>query len=480
MLTGLPDLSKGAIASPTTANILTSEELATIMPEHVAELWLSYGNGLTLIDILTYGFSDRSELTSAESWSAFVENFPIKTMTVGGNVSAAGGAGQTASFSLSTNDLTNSYGQSNYAYYPRVDQVCYLGTAPNYKQCHIRSISQVTSTVTITIAPSDITYQITASDIAVGKVIPLGGIVKSIESAATTGTKVGYDEYTFWAQVMKEASGFGGMELQRKHWHNIDGKYFYDRDVMHKEFQLKAGMNASLFLGEEVTNTAVTNASVADSSNVRVRSTKGLWQWASDKGFDVTYSATTGFTPTDLDSEGEYYRSVGVTADQILKVCGNGYYVSVENGCKDYITGASGALNHLFTPLAEGQKHDLTVGFKSIDKNGFKYMLVEDHTFNNPYLLKNIMFSNCLSIPMSTVQDAKSRNWFPNLSIRYVGNTTANRKMVIGYFPGMTGALSRWVSTPILSSGDVDHTHWMTHWGAEVRNPHELVRSYPA
>lgn len=476
MLTGLPDLSNNAIANPTTASILTSEELASIMPEHVAELWLSYAPGLTLIDTLTYGFADRSELVSAEYWYAHVENFPIKTMTVGGNVSAAGGAGQTASFSLHADDLTSVSG--TYYYYPRVDQVCYVGSKGAIKQCHIRSISQATSTITITIQPSDVTYQITAADIAVNTVIPLGGVVKSIESAATTYTKPGYDTYTFYAQVQKEATGFGGMELARKHWYNIDGKYFYDRDVMHKEFQLKAGMNASLFLGEAVTNTAITNVSVGDSSKVQVNSNIGLWTWGDTKGYDVTYNGTTGFTPTDLDAEGEYYRSVGLTANQILKVCGNGYYVSAENGCKDYITGASGSLNDLFNPVAGNGDKDLTVGFKSIKKNGFTYILQEDHTFNNPYLLKSKMFDNCLSIPMSTVRDAKSGNWFPNLSINYVGNNTYNRKMIVGRIGSMAGFLQQNFQTPVISSGDFEACHWLTHWGSTIRNPFELVRSY--
>lgn len=476
MLSNLPNLSGGAVANPTTYNIVTSEEAAQIFPEHVAELWLSYAPGLTMLDILTYGYENRSELVSAESWTAHVENFPIKTMTVGGNVSAAGGAGQTASFSLAVTDLTG----SNYHYYPRTDQVCYVGSGANIKQCHIRSISQATSTVTVTIQPSDTNYTITAADIAIGVVIPLGGVVKSPETAGTTPTKVGYDTYTFYAQVQKEAQGFGGMELARKHWYNIDGKYFYDRDVMRKEFELRAGMAVSLYLGEQVTNTNVTNVSAVDSSNIQVNSNIGLWSWADIKGYDVTYNGTTGFTPTDLDAEGEYYRSVGVTSNQILKNCGNGYYVSVENGCKDYITGASGALNDLFTPAAGGGDKDLTIGFKSIKKNGFTYILHEDHVFNNPYLLKSLMFNNCISVPMTTVRDAKTGGYFPNLSIKYVGNSTYNRKMVVGHLGGTDGFMSQNFGLPILNSNDANASHWLTHWGSEVRQAYTLLRSYQA
>jgi hypothetical protein len=476
MLTGLPDLSKGSVANPTTYNIVTSEEAATIMPEHIAELWLGYGGGLTMLDILTYGFDNRSELVTAESWIAHTENFPIKTMTVGGNVSAAGGAGQTASFSLAAADLTG----ANYHYYPRVDQVCFIGSKGAIKQAHIRSISQVTSTVTITIQPSDINYTITAADIAVGVVIPLGPVVKSVESAATTATRNSYDTLTFYAQVVKHAKGFGGMELARQHWFHLDGRALFSDALAKAEFELKAGMNASIFLGEQVTNTAITNVSVEDSSSIQVNSSIGLWTWGDIKGFDITYNGTTGFTPLDLDAEGEYYRSVGAVSNNILKTCGNGYYVSVENGCKDFITGASGALNDLFTPNAGGGDKDLTIGFKSIYKNGFKYILHEDHTFNNPYLLQKLMFNNCISIPLSTVTDAKTGGKFPNISIKYVGNKTYNRKMVIGHIGGMDGAMQQFFGFPVISSSDANSSNWLTHYGLETRDPWNIVRSYQA
>ena len=474
MLTGLPDLSKGSVANPTTYNIVTSEEASTIMPVHIAELWLGYGGGLTLLDLMTYGFGDRSELVASDTWIAHTENFPIKTMTVGGNVSAAGGTGQTASFSLATTDLTG----ANYHYYPRTDNVCYVGSKAAIKQCHIRSISQATSTVTITIQPSDINYQITAADIAVGVVIPLGPVVKSVESAATSATRNSYDTLTFYAQTVKHAKGFGGLELARQHWFPLDGRALFNDAVAKAEFEMKAGMNTSLVLGEAVTNTAITNVSVEDSSAIQVTSSIGLWTWGDLKGYDITYNGTSGFTPLDLDAEGEYYRSVGVTANTILKTCGNGYYVSVENGCKDYITGASGALNDLFTPTAGGGDKDLTIGFKSIKKNGFTYILHEDHTFNNPYLLKALMFDNCISIPMSVVTDAKTGGRFPNFSIKYVGNKTYNRKMVVGHIGGMDGAMQQFFGLPIINSSDANASHWLTQYGAELRDPWNIVRSY--
>ena len=78
MLTGLPDLSKGSVANPTTYNIVTSEEAATIMPVHIAELWLGYGGGLTMLDLLTYGFDNRSELVAAEA--SAIRDFPPEVL----------------------------------------------------------------------------------------------------------------------------------------------------------------------------------------------------------------------------------------------------------------------------------------------------------------------------------------------------------------------------------------------------------------
>jgi hypothetical protein len=477
MITGLPDLSHGSSANPTTYNIVTSEEAATIFPEHVAELWLSYGQGLTRLDLMTYGFDNRSELVSAEYWDAHIENYPIKTMTVGSaGIVLSGTGGGTAVFQLASTDLHG----SNYNYYPRVDQVCYVGSGAAIKQCHIRSISQATSTVTVTIRPSDTAYVITSTDIASGVIIPLGPVVKSVESGPTTATRVTYDTVRFYTQVQKDAQGFGGFELARRKWFNIDGKYLYDRDVMRKEFEMKAGMCVSMYMGEAVTNTAVTNVSVVDSTNIQVNSSIGLWSWGDTKGYDVDYSATAGVKVTDFDEIGEYYRSVGIPTDKVLVSCGNGFYSSAENALKDYITNATGSLNDLFLANAAGGDKDLSIGFKTIKKNGLFFTLHEEPVFNNPYLLKNLMFSNAILTPMSTVRDAKTGEYFPNFSIRYAGNKTYSRKMVVGHVPGMDGFLTQAFGYPILSTGDANSTNWLSQYGFEYRNAYEIIRMYPA
>jgi hypothetical protein len=90
------------------------------------------------------------------------------------------------------------------------------------------------------------------------------------------------------------------------------------------------------------------------------------------------------------------------------------------------------------------------------------------------------MFNNCVSSPLSTVTDAKTGGRFPNLSIKYVGNKTYNRKMVMGYYGGQDGAFQQFFGIPPISTSDANEVNWLTHYGMEIRDPWNVVRSYQA
>ena len=478
MITNLPDLSKGAIAQPTSYNIVTSTEAATLMPQVVSDLWLGYGQGLTLLDTLEYGFKDRSELVPAESWDAWLENFPLRTMTVGSSVTVSTTPGGLASFTLDADDLT-----ANYDYLPRKYQQCFVGTPGNYVACRIENIvPQSSASPIIYVAPASSSVTLDASYISTGVVFALGGITMPVESGPTTPTKPSYDKVTFYTQVQKEASGFGGMELARQKWFNVDGGYLFSRDTMQKEWQIKSGMNMSLLLGQQTTNPLCVNVSDLDSTtNIPNKTNIGLWEWGKLRGWDNTFNTVTGFKVTDLDAVGEYYRSVGCSAQDVLVEMGGGLGVQIENSCKEYITGSTGALNDLFTP--GGDNKDLKIGFKSIYKNGYTFILQQDHTFNNPNMLKNLMYNAALFIPMTTVKNGgdafgSAGGYGPNLSIKYVGLRTYSRKMIVGKLGGMDGYMNQAFGLPILHGSDFNQTNWLTQWGSEIRNPYELIRCY--
>jgi len=476
MLTGLPDLAAGAIAMPTTYNVVNTEELFTIMPEKVGDLYTSYAQGLTLFDTLTFALNGRSDLVSSESYESFIENYPIKTATVGSIDTQGTVAGGVAKFVLDAADLDSSNN-----YYIRERQTMFLQNASDASDivmARVEDITAVGATVTVTIRPTLVTVTLSSSYLYAGQVIPLGGMATGVETAGVTPTKVSYDHLTFYAQLFKEAQGFGGMELARKKWYNIDGKYYYERDVLRKELELRAGMNAALILGQANSNTAIVDVSVADGSNVPVYTNIGLWDWGSQRGFDKSYSSTAGFLISDLDSIAEYYLSVGITSKDVLITMGNGLYSSMENNAKDFITGATGSLNQLFTPNAGDGDKNLEIGFKSIRKNGFNFYMHQDHTFNNPNLLKNVMYNNGIAMPLTDVR-TKDGAYVPNLSVRYCGNKTYNRKMVIGHLGGMDGFMNQAMGFPILNTGDYNQTHWMSHASFPKYNAFDIVRIYP-
>ena len=479
----LPILTSGAIAQPTTFNIVNSEELFTVMPEKVSELYLNYAPGLTMFDILTFALDGRSELVSSESIESFIENYPIDTATTD-SVVVGGAPGASATFTLAASSLSQVGSTSVYNYYIRERQTMFLQNKTDASdvimaRVPVGGITAVGATVTVTIQPADVTATISADYLYSGQVIPLGGIAAAAETGPVQATKPSYDSVTFYAQLFKEAQGFGGMELARKHWYNIDGKYYWQHDVLRKELELRSGMNGALVLGQATSNTGIVDVSVADGSNVPVYTNIGLWDWGAQKGYDKGYSSTGGFDVTDFDSIAEYYLSVGITTPDIIISMGNGLYSKIENGMKDAITGTTGSLSQIFTPN-EGTSGDkrLEIGFKSIRKNGFNFFLHQDHSFNNPKMLKNIMYNNGIAQPLSTVK-TKQGAYVPNLSVKYCGNETYNRKMVIGHLGGMDGFMNQSMGFPILNGNDYNQTHWLSHAMFCKYNAFDIVRIYP-
>jgi hypothetical protein len=419
----------------------------------------------------------RTELIPNIVQESFIENYPIQTLTVGTVTAQTGNA--TCSFTIAPGDL-----DASYHYYPRERQTWFCGTPGDMYEVRIPVggiTDNLSGTITITVVALDTTATLTSTYIYAGAVLSPGAFATAVGSTGVAPSKVGYDHVYFYAQVFKEALGHDGMALAyQRWWNNGEGIYMYNHEVGIKELQLRAGMNAQFIVGEATTNTSASmkDVNTADSTATQVYTTEGIYTWGGERGYDNQYSTTAGFLVTDLDAIGEYYLSVGVNTEKILWAMGNGLYQTVENNCKEYVTGATGALNDLFTPT-NGKDHDLNIGFKSIRKNGFDYTIYEDSTFNNPKLLKNLMYNSGFCIPLGEAKDGKTGNWVKNLSVGYVGNSTYSREMVVGNLGGMDGFFKQQFGLPILNSNDANQSHWLSHAMLRVFNAFEIVRLIP-
>jgi hypothetical protein len=304
------------------------------------------------------------------------------------------------------------------------------------------------------------------------------GTSKAADTGGVNSTKKGYDHLYWYAQLFKEKLGFGGTALAlERWWKDGGGRFMYNDSVADVEFLLREGMNSTLWVGQLTTNTAMTETSqVNTNESNQVYTTEGVWTSAGLRGWDNGYDSTAGFLLTDMDAIGEYQRSMGVATDTLMYMLGNGLYQSIENNCVKYITNSTGSLNYLFTPT-NGQDHDLNIGFKTLRKNGYNYHMIEESSFNNPKMLKNIMFDAGCIVPVSTVK-TKEGATIPNLSLAYVGNSTYNRKYVLGMLGGMDG-FARQLGYPIVSEVDGNNTHWLSHMMVRLAEAWKIVRVFP-
>lgn len=481
MIANLPNFAEGAIGAPTTRYILNSEEAFTLFPKPMTQKFLSYGAGLKTLDILTFALEGRAELVPNYSQESFIENYPLQIMTVGTITSQGAVPGGACSFTLDTDEIT-----TDYYYFPREGSEWSFGTADDYVNVRIPVGGIVSSnggaTVTITIYPNDVSKTLSDTYIYAGAIGNYLGITKAVGTGGVQSTKKSYDHLYWYAELKKEALKFDGMALASEFWWDTgSGKYLYNDRFADVEFLLRAAINSTLWVGQLTTNTGAAfkeTSSVNTAESNQVYTTEGVWTAAGSRGWDKGYSDSAGFLVTDLDEIGEYQRSMGIPGDTLMFMLGNGLYQSIENNCYKYIVNSTGSLNYLFTPT-NGQDHDLTIGFKTIRKNGYNYAMIEEQSWNNPKLLKNLLFQSGCIVPISSVR-TKEGTEIPNLSVAYVGNQTYNRKMVVGMLSGMDGFGQQAFGYPLISDIDGNSTHWLTHFMVRLAEAWKIVRVYPS
>lgn len=463
-----------AVANATTASIISANELFTIYPEILPDLYYNYGEGMKVFDILRYAMKGREELISAETYTAHEQNYPYRTVTM--HTCVVGGApGASATFTLDASDL-----DSSNRYFIREQDTLLLGTTiTGFVPAIVTDVAPSGATVTVTIYPQNILDTLSATYVYDGAEVPITGNAWAVETGATQPTHVGFNELTYFAQIMKAAIKFGGMELARKKWAAYDGNRFFNDEIARVELhELDAWCEMAMLVGYETTNTAVVQASSIDSANNRVRTNKGIWQLGGTYGKDVTYTGVGSFAITDFDSVAQYFETKGITNTSVLFTMGGDLMRRIENSAVGYITGTSGGLNWLFTPEAGGGDKNLEVGFSHIKKAGITFLLHSNPVFNNQYYLGKKFNEAGLMFPINYVKDGKTGLDIPNLSIKYCGLRTYNRKRIVGMIPGMDGYMQQAFKLPTISTIDGNSVNWLTHVSFPYVEAWKTVRVY--
>ena len=461
-----------AIAKATTYSIRSLHDFH-FKKSVMNKLYKSYGDGFQMLDILrslNYWYPIKNETLTAEE-----ENRDTRTITIGAsNVSVGGSPGATASFELHADDL-----DSENNYYPRVNFFVLCGsTVDGFVQARINSLTSdgasPTETITVVIEPVRVTDTLSSTYIAAGKVLAIMDSAFAVETTQPEPTSVGYSERTFYAQILKESIKFGGMELAKQKWVEVEGIGFFNKEFARVEFKLDRQEELALLMGQPNTN-SLTQTSSMSSSSVPVYKNKGVYTWIDELGGEINYAGTTGIAIDDLDEASEYLQSQGITSDIVIVLCGAGYMRRVENGALIQVgnpageSGGGGSLPDAFLDKIDtrGGKPglELNIGFRTIKKGGLLFVFHTLPAFSDPmglgadaYMLNDIG----IMFPISKVKDRKSGISIPNLSARYIANGGYSRKRVVGKLGGMDGFMQG-MGFPIISEIDGNSTHWLSH-----------------
>jgi len=452
------------IANATTAGIRSIHDFQ-FKPSVMEGIYKTYGQGFSMVDFLRKA-AGRSIMVSNESLTAEEQAYTHRTIKIG-TVTAI--SADETSFTLDADDL-DTLGN----YYPRVGfNVVFGDTITGFTEARITTISSASPPLVTfkrynTSAPT-MTAQISAGNIATGVEVVIGSSAYAVETGQPAATSVGSFEREFFAQIMKETIKFGGMELAKQKWVQVEGVGLYNLELTRAEFLLDLQEAMALWMGQ-ANNNSITQASSIDGKSNTVYKIKGVWNWIDELGGEIGIGAT-GMDTDDLDTAAAYFESVGITNDIVVVIGGGEFIRKAENNFIDKVQGTSGGLTDAFTYVdgavfGGAPNITLNLGFKCVKKGGILFCFVKDPIFANPNLLglpSMKMNDSAVMIPMTMVKDFKSGMTVPNLYSGYVGLGGYSRKRVVGMIGGMDGFMKQTMNMPIISEIDGNSTYWLSH-----------------
>jgi hypothetical protein len=448
-------------------------------PEYKAQLFKSYDMGLLYTYLLKYFMPDREMTVAASSLKSQEKNYFWATIHVGTVSSYPGSAGDPFVFTLDGTLDIDTHGN----YFVRERQILNLGSVNTQIRAWIpvggiSSTGGHTPTVTITAYPLG-NETFTSTTITTGDVITLGSIAAGPESTGVDSTTTGYNEYTHYTQIFKEAFLAGDDQMAQLHWVAEEGKGSWLEESAEKEFMMDFQKEDAAIWGVPNLNTSVVDASATGNAHsTAVTTNKGLWSWGNDYGYILNYDMGTGLTVDDFNKISEYYETKGITSNTCLTLLGGTLYRNMETVLKDYITGTTGALNEAFTPASGGGEKDLNMAFKRIVKGHINFPMHNCPSFNNPYF-QGVAKSNAkysgLIIPIGMAMDATT-GAVPNVSVRYRGIGGYVRNNIVTLRPGAGGFLQKTQGVTYSNHrGDWSGMDWLTEAMFPVYEPWKLT-----
>jgi len=425
-------------------------------PQVWQEWYKQFGKGFDLFDFLS--IAGQSVSIKSDQITSFTDQAIEKPVQMNAEVATVVAAA-TCTFYLHDNE----YLQGATAVTPHLRVGDTLFVDPQYTNMDVPTQWQVltigdTSSDASTMKAFDKLAAITTA-IPIDSYLMVGPYVTGRKGGQPAARSTGTTSDTFYSTITAESGeivgGINAKETYRQTRDKSGNAVLFNKMQVETEFQVNAGMDKQLFLGQ-VNDNSLTSVAKG-SSTTATKGTKGLWHHVDDDGMELEYS--TEFSTDHFDSIKDYLRTQGVTDTEVSFLAGSSLLKNIENNVLSFIREYSGGSDLMKS------MNDVGANIRTFQKNGITNNLCELASFDNAntYGVMDDYFRNAgLIIPMSLAtvksdginESAGNKVKIPNVSIGYLNNNNENRERMVGFESGMNG-----YGLPIVNEWDTVEYH---------------------
>lgn len=224
-------------------------------------------------------------------------------------------------------------------------------------------------------------------------------------STQRTGITPDARVYSNTVQELRDDIQIDPREMNTASWMNItnpqtgeSAPHWYLESVFQTWWRYKQACHGALLFGDQTTNTTLTAAAPG------LLGTEGLEKFIQGGGLTLPWNVAAGFTRNDFDQIGLYQTQNGGTLESTLFM-GFNLYNSVEKELKVELQNTN-----ISYASVGGQEKAVSLGFKSLNVNGYNYHFQRFQTFNDPKLggISGHDYTNKgMLIPMGTAMVTK-------------------------------------------------------------------------
>lgn len=442
------------MATLTTPSILTNTQThgydatwASLMsamdkPQVWKELIQLYGPLMGMFEALHLSGAEVDVANHSETY--FTEGSYERTVTIDTQAAVAA-AGALFTFNLSASDYDTTTGRpylqvGNTIYIPA--EYCELnGVACTLPLAyHVISVG-ATAADNCTARPVDILGEVAVA-VPANTTFMVSGGGYAPGTAGATPRNSGWYSATFKTAIKKSAAALiGGIQSTERYYEKLvgGGTGMFNKASIEADFDLNSQMNVEILIGEEYTNTNITQTDRDSVATSGIYGTKGIMRHLDEDGMRLVYAGLP--TITDCDQIKIALLSQGVTDTRANGYFGPNLYRYMENAGADWLKEYSSG-----TDLMKSYG-EIGIEIKAIRKNGIVLALNEMKSFANPmkFGVSSYDFSDTgIILPETSVQTSMNANGegakkMKNLVIGYKSYNGENRRRIVNYLPGVNG-----------------------------------------